>query len=79
MGELLATFACGRSQTAREEPCLTGLKELVEVTRVQAGRAGETTRIIVVSKSIKNADGAEEKGHDAGKKLPESSCTSVSI
>lgn len=34
-------------------------------------RAAQTTMIIVDSKSIQNADTAESKGYDAGKKLPE--------
>ena len=51
------------------------LNELVEEARVKAGRAERTTMIIIDSKSIKNTDSAEEKGYDAGKKLPGSSCT----
>ena len=55
------------------------LNEWVEAARVEAGRAEETTMLIVDSKSIQNADSAEEKGYDAGKKLPGSSYTSASI
>ena len=47
------------------------LRELVESERVINGRCQQTTMIIVDSKSVKNADTAEEKGYDAGKKLPE--------
>lgn len=52
------------------------LNKLVEEARVKEGRAGKTPMILVDSKSIKNTDSAAEKGYDAGKKLPESSCTS---
>ena len=50
------------------------LNKLVEEARVKAGRAERTTMIIIDSKSIKNTDSGEEKGYDAGKKLPGSSC-----
>ena len=39
--------------------------------RVKNGRSEKTTMLIVDSKSIQNADTAESKGYDAGKKLPE--------
>jgi hypothetical protein len=55
------------------------LNDLVEIARKEDGRAEKTTMIIVDSKSVKNVDSAEEKGYDAGKKLPESSATSESI
>ena len=45
------------------------MRELVESERIINGReATKTTMIIVDSKSMKNADTAEEKGFDAGKK-----------
>lgn len=44
------------------------LRKLVEAERKKEGRKPETTMIIVDSKSIQNADTAEEKGYDAGKK-----------
>jgi len=47
------------------------LRRLVEAERVIDGRNEQTTMIIVDSKSVKNTDTAEEKGFDAGKKLPE--------
>ena len=47
------------------------LRKLVEMERKENGREKETTMIIVDSKSIQNADTAENKGYDAGKKLPE--------
>jgi transposase len=47
------------------------MRELVESERCINGRDPKTTMIIVDSKSIKNTDTAEEKGYDAGKKLPE--------
>ena len=46
------------------------LRELVENERDTKGRTQQTTMIIVDSKSIKNTFTAEEKGFDAGKKLP---------
>jgi transposase len=47
------------------------MRELVESERCINGRVPQTTMIIVDSKSVKNTDTAEEKGYDAGKKLPE--------
>ena len=44
------------------------LRKLVEAEREKNGREAQTTMIIVDSKSIQNADTAEEKGYDAGKK-----------
>ena len=44
------------------------LRKLVEAEREENGREKQTTMIIVDSKSIQNADTAEEKGYDAGKK-----------
>ena len=44
------------------------LRKLVEAEREKDGRRPETTMIIVDSKSIQNADTAEEKGYDSGKK-----------
>ena len=46
------------------------LRKLVEAERVGNGREEQTTMIIVDSRSVKNAFTAEEKGYDAGKKLP---------
>jgi transposase len=46
------------------------LRKLVESERVKNGRDEQTTMIIVDSKSVKNSFTAEEKGYDAGKKLP---------
>jgi transposase len=43
-------------------------RKLVEAERVKDGRDTQTTMIIVDSKSVQNADTAEEKGHDSGKK-----------
>ena len=45
------------------------LRELVEAERENNARAPKTTMIIVDSKSIQNADTAENKGYDAGKKI----------
>ena len=47
------------------------LRKLVEMERQKNDRSKQTTMIIVDSKSIQNADTAEIKGYDAGKKLPE--------
>ena len=47
------------------------LRKLVETERQKNDRSADTTMIIVDSKSIQNADTAEKKGYDAGKKLPE--------
>ena len=47
------------------------LWKLVEMERKENSRAAQTTMIIVDSKSIQNADTAESKDYDAGKKLPE--------
>jgi len=46
------------------------LRKLVGAQREKNGRDAETTMLIVDSRSVKNADTAEEKGYDAGKKLP---------
>ena len=46
------------------------LRRLVEAEREKNGRETHTTMMIVDSKSIQNADTAEEKGYDAGKKHP---------
>ncbi len=53
------------------------LRKLVEAERKSQGRDEKTTMVIIDSKSIQNADTAEERGYDAGKKLPGSSCTLV--
>ena len=45
------------------------LRKLVEAERERNGRKAQTTMIIVDSKSIQNADTAEEKGYDAGKNI----------
>ena len=45
------------------------LRKLVEAEREKNGREAQTTMIIVDSKSIQNADTAEEKGYDAGKNI----------
>ena len=45
------------------------MRELVVNERVIKGREAKTSMVTVDSKSIKNADTAEEKGYDAGKKL----------
>ena len=47
------------------------LCKLVEMERKENERSSHTTMIIVDSKSIKNADTAQSKGYDAGKKLQE--------
>ena len=47
------------------------LRKLVEAERVKNKRDGETSMIIVDSRSVKNSFTAEEKGYDAGKKLQE--------
>lgn len=44
------------------------LRKLVESERVKVNRKPQTTMLIVDSKSSQNADTAEEKGYDAGKK-----------
>jgi transposase len=43
-------------------------RKLVEAQRAKDGRDPQTTLLIVDSRSVKNADTAEEKGYDAGKK-----------
>lgn len=47
------------------------LRKLVEMERKESGREAKPTMLIVDSKSIQNADTAESKGYDAGKKLLE--------
>lgn len=47
------------------------LRKLVEMERKENNRSEQTTMIIIDSKSIQNADTAESKGYDAGKKLRE--------
>ena len=44
------------------------LRELVENERRIHGRNGQTSMLMVDSRSVKNADTAEQKGYDAGKK-----------
>jgi len=51
------------------------LRKLVEAERKSQGRDEKTTMVIIDSKSIRNADTAEERGYDAGKKLPGSNFT----
>ena len=46
------------------------LRKLVGAEREKNGRDAQTTMLIVDSRSVKNADTAQEKGYDAGKKLP---------
>jgi len=50
------------------------LAEIVIMERLSNDRNPNPTMLIVDSKSIQNADTAEEKGYDAGKKLQESKC-----
>jgi hypothetical protein len=45
------------------------LAKLVDIGRYTAGRNPQPSMLIVDSKSIQNADTAQEKGYDAGKKL----------
>lgn len=45
------------------------LKKLVSEERVNRGRSSTTTFLIVDAQSVKNADTAEAKGYDAGKKI----------
>jgi len=45
------------------------MRKLVEAERANDEREIQTTMVIIDSKSVKNADTAEEKGYDAGKKL----------
>ena len=58
-----------------KEPCQGGeslidrvLRKLVEARREKDGRTRRTSMIIADSRSVKNADTAEEGGYDAGKK-----------
>jgi hypothetical protein len=45
------------------------LAKLVEIERYETGRNPLPRMLIIDSKSIQNADTANEKGYDAGKKL----------
>ncbi len=47
------------------------MKKLVEAERLSVEREAQTSMLIVDSKTIQNADTAEVKGYDAGKKNPE--------
>ena len=49
------------------------LHELVEIERETDNRKAQTTMLIIDSKSVQNADTAQTKGYDAGKKKRESS------
>ena len=51
------------------------LRMLVEVERETDGRQTQTTMLIIDSKSVQNADTAQTKGYDAGKKKRESNGT----
>ena len=44
------------------------LRDLVEIERETDNREAQTTMLIIDSKTSQNADTAEEKGYDAGKK-----------
>ena len=44
------------------------MRNLVEAERGKVGRKPKTTMLIIDSKSVQNADTAEVKGYDAGKK-----------
>ena len=46
------------------------LAKLVDIQRYEIGRNPLPSMLILDSKSVKNADTANEKGYDAGKKLP---------
>ena len=52
------------------------LQKLVKQIRNEDLRRDKTTFGIVDAQSVQNADTAEEKGYDAGKKYPESNATS---
>jgi transposase len=54
-----------------EEPSLLELvlKKLVGEVRISNGRKEKTSFCIIDSQSVKNADIAEKKGYDAGKKI----------
>ncbi|WP_145971830.1 IS5 family transposase [Wolbachia endosymbiont of Cimex lectularius] len=54
-----------------EEPSLLELvlKKLVGEARISNGRKEKTSFCIIDSQSVKNADTAEKKGYDAGKKI----------
>ena len=45
------------------------LEKLVEAERLSADRKSQSSMLIVDSKTIQNADTAEVKGYDAGKKI----------
>lgn len=47
------------------------LRKLVEMDQKNNDRSEKTTMLIVDSKSVQNADTAQSKGYDAGKKLQE--------
>ena len=51
------------------------LHKLVKQIRNEDLRRDKTTFGIVDAQSVQNADTAEEKGYDAGKKYPESNAT----
>jgi transposase len=59
-----------RAKEGEESVLDCALRELVEQERKINDREKQTTMIIIDSKSVKNTDTAEEKGFDAGKKLP---------
>ena len=48
------------------------LRDLVEIERKTDNREAQTTMLIIDSKTSQNADTAETKGYDAGKKKRES-------
>ena len=45
------------------------LSKLVDIERYTTGRNPQPSMLIIDSKSVRNADTAQEKGYDAGKKL----------
>ena len=68
------------AKSSETEPSLleTLLRAQVAEHRLKSGREEKTSFVIIDSQSVKNADTAEEKGYDAGKKFPESNVISRS-
>ena len=64
-------FRLWKNKPASGQPSLLEsiLSELVEEHRVTDDRNEKTSFIIIDSQSVPNADTAEEKGYDGGKKV----------
>jgi hypothetical protein len=62
---------CGQRRTTKKRVFFRGFKKWVSTVRNDNMRKSETSFGIIDSQSIQNADCANERGYDAGKKVTE--------